>query len=85
MITALIALAKRVGAGAWGYVAIAVAAAGALLLALAKAKQAGKDEVIAKSAEKEVDHAKNANKIEDQVAADRPDDVRDQLRKYTRD
>jgi hypothetical protein len=79
----MIALAflKRLGAGAWGYVAVALAAVGAILLALMKAKQAGKDEVIAKAATKEVEHAKDANKIEDEVAAARPDDVRERLRK----
>jgi hypothetical protein len=76
---------RRVGAGIWGYVAVALAVLAALLLALAKAKKAGKDEVIAETATKEVDNAKQANKIEDEVSAARPDDVRERLRKYRRD
>jgi hypothetical protein len=81
----MILLAKRLLAGAWGYIAAGLAVLVTVLVALSRAKKAGKDEVMAQSAKKEVANAKSANKIEDAIAAARPDDVRDRLRKYTRD
>lgn len=71
--------------GIWGYVAAAGAVVLAVLVALAKAKQAGKNEVIADSATKELEHAKQANEIDRKVATTKPDDVRERLRKYERD
>lgn len=76
---------RRIGSGVWGYVATGLAVLITVFVTLSKAKKAGRDEVIAQSAKKEVDNAKSANKIEDDVAASPPDDVRDRLRKYQRD
>ena len=81
----LLSLLRTGVSGIWGYVAAAGAVLVAILVALGKAKKAGRDEVIAESATKEVEHAKQANQIERDVAATKPDDVRDRLRKYSRD
>jgi hypothetical protein len=76
--------AKRLLEGIWGYVVTGLAVLLAVLVALAKAKKAGRDEVIADSAVKEVEHAKKANEIDRDVATSKPDDVRERLRKYER-
>lgn len=81
----LLALLRAGVSGIWGYVAAGGAVLLAVLLALAKAKKAGKDEVIAETATKEVEHAKQANQIDRDVATSKPDDVRDRLRHYQRD
>lgn len=71
--------------GLWGYVVAAGAALVAVLAVLARAKQAGRDEVILKQAQKEVENAKTANEVRRDVAATKPDAVRERLRKYQRD
>ena len=71
--------------GAWGYIAAAGAAFLAVLVVLLQAKKAGRDEVVAESAKKEVEDAKTAKEVERDIALAKPDDVRERLRKYTRD
>lgn len=71
--------------GAWGYIAAFGAALAAVLVVLLQAKKAGKDEVIAESAKKEVEDVKTAHKVERDVATVKPDAVRERLRKYQRD
>ena len=72
--------------GAWGYIAAAGAALLAVLVILFQAKKAGKDEVIAVKAQKEVENAKKANEVERKVDVTRAADVHKQLRdKYSRD
>lgn len=72
--------------GLWGYVAAGVAALVAILAALARAKQAGREEVITKHAQKEVENVKKARKIERDVATRNPSDVHKRLHdKYSRD
>lgn len=80
-------LGKAMGAlsGIWGYVAAAGAALLAILTVYFQAKKAGKDEVTAKAAEKEIEDVKTAQKVRRDVAATKPDDVRKRLRKFTRD
>ena len=71
---------------AWGYIAAAGAALLAVLVVLRTAKKAGKDEVIAESAKKEIENATTAQKVETDVARTKPDDVRKRLLdKYSRD
>jgi crotonobetainyl-CoA:carnitine CoA-transferase CaiB-like acyl-CoA transferase len=71
---------------AGGYIAAGLAALVAILAALSRAKKAGKDEVIAAKAKKEVENVKEAQKVERDVATRRPDDVRERLRdKFGRD
>ena len=73
-------------AGAWGYIAAAGAALAAVLIVLLQAKKAGKDEVIAEVAKKEVEDAKTGNEVEREIALTKPDDVSKRLRdKYSRD
>ena len=81
----LLALLKGGLSGIWGYLAAGLAALAGVVLILAKAKKAGKDEVIAESAVKEVEHAKQANEIDRKIAVTKPDDVRERLRRYERD
>lgn len=80
------AIAKGFLGGVWGYVA---AAGGALLAVVAfwlSAKKAGKNEVIVEAQEKEIENVKEANKVEREVAATKPDARRERLRdKWTRD
>jgi hypothetical protein len=71
--------------GVWGYIAAAGAALLAIGVLLASAKKAGKNEVLADSAQKEVDNARQAHEIEREVAVTKPDARRDELRKYERD
>jgi hypothetical protein len=71
--------------GAWGYIAAFGAALAAVLVVLFQAKKAGKDEVIAETAKKEVQDAKTAHEVEREVATTKPDAVRERLRKYQRD
>ena len=71
--------------GAWGYIAAAGAAIVAILVVLFQSKKAGKDEVKAAVAEKEVKDAKTALEIDKSVATSKPDAVRERLRKYERD
>ena len=81
----MIGLLKGALAGAWGYIAAAGAALLAVLVILLQAKKAGKDEVIAEVAKKEVEDAKTANKLEREIATAKPDDVSERLSKYRRD
>ena len=77
---------KVVLAGAWGYIAAAGAALLAVLVVLLQAKKAGKDEVIAEVAKKEVEDAKTGNEVERVIATTKSDDVNKRLRdKYSRD
>lgn len=71
--------------GIWGYVATGLAALAGILAVLFSAKKAGKDEVRAEVAQKEVENAKKANEIERTVSTTKPDAVRERLRKYQRD
>ena len=71
--------------GAWGYIAAAGAALLAVLVVLFQAKKAGKDQVIAESAKKEIEDVKKAIDVEREVAVSKPDAVRERLRKYERD
>jgi hypothetical protein len=71
--------------GIWGYLAAAGAALVAILAVLAKAKQSGREEVITKQAQKEVENVKEAQKVDRTVATRKPDDVRKRLSKYSRD
>ena len=70
---------KGMLAGAWGYIAAAGAALLAILVVLFQAKKAGKDEVKAAVAEKEVRDAKTAIEIDKSVATTKPDAVRSKL------
>jgi len=81
----MLTLIKGALSGAWGYIAAAGAALAAVLIVLLQAKKAGKDEVIAEVAKKEVEDAKTANKVETDVARTKSDAVRERLRKYHRD
>lgn len=85
MISAALLAVRGFLSGAWGYIAAAAAIAGGLLMLLAGAKKAGKDEVRADNAEKELEHAKEANAIEERVSTTPPDVRRERLRKYQRD
>lgn len=71
--------------GAWAKILAAGAAVGAVLLILFQAKKAGKDEVIAETAKKEVADVKTAHQVEREVSTAKPDAVRERLRKYSRD
>lgn len=71
--------------GAWGYIAAAGAALAAVLVVLLQAKKAGKDEVKAAVAKKEVENAKTANEVERTVSTAKPDELRKRLSKYQRD
>ena len=72
--------------GAWGYIAAAGAALLAILVVLFQAKKAGKDEVRAAVAEKEMNDAKKATEVERDVALTKPDAVRSKLLdRYSRD
>ena len=72
--------------GAWGYIAAAGAALLAVLVVLLQAKKAGKDEVIAVKAQKEVENAQKANEVERKVDTAKSADVHSELRKrYSRD
>lgn len=72
-------------AGAWGYIAAAGAVIVALLTLLAGAKKAGKNEVIADAAKKELEDVRTANAVDQDVASTKPSSRRDELRKYQRD
>ena len=76
---------KGMLAGAWGYIAAAGAALLAILVVLFQAKKAGKDEVRAEAAEKEVENAQTRNEIDKSVGLTKPDAVRERLSKYLRD
>jgi hypothetical protein len=72
--------------GVWGYVAAGGAALLAVLVVLFQAKKAGKNEVVIETQEKEIENVKEANKVEREVAATKPDARRERLRdKWTRD
>jgi hypothetical protein len=71
--------------GAWGYIAAAGAALLAVLVVLFQAKKAGQNEVKVEAAQKEVENAKTRNEIDRAIATTKPDDVRERLRKYSRD
>ena len=84
--TALWGLLKGSLAGVWGYLAAAGGALLAVLLVLFQAKKAGKNEVIVETQEKEIENVKEANKVEREIAASKPDARRERLRdKWTRD
>ena len=78
-------LLKGALGGAWGYIAAAGAALIGVLAMLASAKKAGKDEVKAAAAEKEIEDVKTAQKVEHDVAVTKPDARRKLLDKYRRD
>lgn len=69
----------------WGYVVAAAAAIAGLAVLYFKGKQQGKTEATAEAARKEIGNAKTAQEIQQDVAASKPDDVRERLSKYTRD
>lgn len=71
--------------GLWGYIAVAGAALLAVLTVYLKGRSAGKNEVRAAAAEKELENAKTGNEVERKVAATKPELRRDELRKYQRD
>ena len=82
----MIGFLKGALGGIWGYVAAAGAALAAVLIVLFQAKKAGKDEVRAAAAQKEVENAKVANEIERKIDTAKSDDVVKRLRdKYSRD
>ena len=81
----MLSLLKGALSGAWGYIAAAGAALVAVLVVLLQAKKAGKDEVIAESAKKEIADVKTAHEVERSVAVTKSDAVRERLRKYQRD
>jgi hypothetical protein len=72
-------------AGAWGYIAAAAGALLAVLVVLFQAKKAGKNEVIVETQKREIEDAATAKEVERDIALAKPDDVRERLRKYTRD
>lgn len=72
--------------GIWGYLAAGIGILLTLLGLLSKAKKAGRDEVIAKTKEKEVENVKKAAKVEREVSVTKPSDIQRKLRdKYQRD
>jgi hypothetical protein len=71
--------------GVWGYIAAAGAALLAVLVILFQAKKAGQNEVIAESAKKDLEDAKQANEIERDVATRKPSDVHELLKRFRRD
>jgi hypothetical protein len=72
-------------AGAWGYIAAGAGALLAVLVVLFQAKKAGKNEVIVETQKREIEDAATAKEVERDIALAKPDDVRERLRKYTRD
>lgn len=78
-------LLKGALGGIWGYVAAAGGAILAVLMVYMKGRSAGKNEVRAAAAEKELENAKTGNEVERKVAATKPELRRDELRKYQRD
>jgi hypothetical protein len=71
--------------GVWGYIAAAGAALLAVLVILFQAKKAGQNEVIAESAKKDLEDAKQANEIERDVATRKPAAVHELLKRFRRD
>lgn len=70
----------------WGYLAAAGAAIVAVLALLLGAKKAGKDQVKAEAAQKEVENATTANKVTQDVDRTPTADVQQRLRdKWSRD
>lgn len=69
----------------WGYIVAAGVALLSLLIILFQAKKAGKDEVVADTAKKEIADAKTAHDIDENVSTSKPDDVNERLRRFTRD
>lgn len=65
--------------GIWSYVVAGLAALAGILALLFSAKKAGKDEVRAEVAKKEVEDVKKANEVERSVATAKPDDRRGRL------
>ena len=77
---------KGIFSGIWGYVVAGLGVLFTLLGLLSKAKKAGRDEVIAKTKEKEVETVKKAAKVERKVDATPADERRARLRKrWSRD
>jgi len=77
---------KGIFSGLWGYVVAGLGILLTLLGLLSKAKKAGRDEVIAKTKEAEVENVKKAAKVEREVARTKPDARRERLRdKWQRD
>lgn len=77
---------RSIFSGLWGYVVAGLGILLTLLGLLFKAKKAGRDEVIAKTREAEVENVKKASKVERKVSTTKPDARREQLRKrWTRD
>ena len=72
--------------GVWGYIVAGLATLVAIFAALSRAKKAGRDEVIAKTKEAEVENVKKANKVEREIAVSKLSDIQRKLRdKYSRD
>jgi len=72
--------------GIWGYLVAAGAAILGVVVLYQKGKTSGQNEVIVKSAEKEIANVKTAQQIEQRVAVEQPSTVQQQLRdKYRRD
>lgn len=71
---------------AWGYIVAGLGLIAGVLTIFFQAKKAGKDEVVAETAKKEVENAQKANEVERKVLTAKPDDRRSKLRdKWTRD
>ncbi len=68
--------------GVWGYIAAGLAALAGVILVLAKAKKAGRDEVVADTATKEIEDVRKAAEVERKVTTTRTDDVRERLRDH---
>jgi len=72
--------------GAWKYILAALGIIAGVLTVLFQAKKAGKDEVIAKTQEKELENVQTAAKVDQDVAATKPAARRKRLLdKWTRD
>lgn len=77
---------RRILGGIGGYLAAAGAALLGVLAIWASGKRAGKGDVVAERAQKELEHAKTGQQVDQDVATRKPDDVQQRLRdKYSRD
>jgi len=70
---------KGIFSGLWGYVVAGLGILLTLLGLLSKAKKAGRDEVIAKTKEAEVENVRKANEVEREIAVTKPDERRARL------
>lgn len=72
--------------GTWAYIAAGLTALAGVLLVLSKAKKAGRDEVVAETATKEIEDVRKAAEVERKVVTAKPDDVIGRLRdEWSRD